>query len=223
MNKTFSRGNKFIAVSRHVPQVASTATRTGRETLLLLGLDVTKTSACALLQVLKLLQERLNSIETVVLSQIAHSQTPQAGLRIVCHECDEWLRECESKYDLPKTDQQSGARPFNKQEQQDVRALARQKSHPICGSSMCASALLGVIFIAIRGFVLVALARSMMRNTASRCRQAQVKPCPDVLEERSRLVSRCAGKWQSTPKDVVGSLVRAADWGSRKGCRKPER
>jgi hypothetical protein len=209
--KDVSFGANFIGVSHSVQQVSGTAVRTGREIIVLAGVDVSRIPDPSRDRLLALLRELLNRLEHLVLRGIDWSRLPPADLLVRTDELSQWLDEVQA-LNLPETEWHSGPRPVALTDAAPTSKRGLQVPPAVLGFGY------GLLFSLI---VILLVVWVWLRGTSQNGADGNVaQPDPERSHpakplDIKKITENIAAEWACSPDDVVRSLLRAANWDRR--------
>lgn len=199
------RGANFIGLSRSVQQSINQTKRTGREILVLAGVDVAQMTEREIVAIQKSLMDR-------TIQKTDWASHPPGTLVVESPELNEWLNEIERNHRLPKIEWQKGPRQISRQPGSSISRVL----------IMALLLILGVVLALCLGmFAGVSLSRMTLQDGLAPT-GTKLKSPADARFRSSRdddyrkEIERLAREWECDTKQVCASLLRAANWDRRR-------
>lgn len=208
VDKDISFGANFIGVARSVQQHSGTAVRTGREIIVLAGVDVSRFPGPSRDRLLALLQEHLDRLEQLVLRGIDWSRLPHAELVVRSSELSQWLDEVRA-LGIPETEWLGGPRSLAPADAGSTSTRRVRVSRAVVGYVLLVALLL-VVVAWFFGTPQSGADRSAAHQELERHFQGS------KAAESERAIRELAAEWACSSDDVVRSLLRAANWDRRR-------
>lgn len=221
VDKDVSFGANFIGVARSVQQHSGIAVRTGREIIVLAGVDVSRIPRSSRDKVLTLLRDLLDRLERLVLNGVDWSRLPRADLVVRNPELSRWLDEIENLA-LPEVAWFQGPRPLAPAEFSDSIAdhdgvgelISRKPS--ICPMPRRLIPLWLVLVLSL-GMILLAAGMWFIVLPRRGAGDSRTHREPDnQLGVSESALSELAIDWDCSPEKITRSLLRAANWDRRR-------
>ncbi len=211
VDKDVSVGANFIGVARSVRQHSGTAIRTGREIIVLAGVDVSRITGPSRDQLLTTLQKHLDRLEHLVLRGIDWSRLPNAELVVRSAELSQWLDEIRA-FQFPETEWLGGPRPLAPADVGLTSTRRPRISRPVVGFVLLVS-LLATLFVVGTWFF------GTPQNGADRSaahQELENRGQGSKASDSEYAIRELADEWACSPDDVSRSLLRAANWDRRR-------